>query len=402
MLLLVDAARGLCHTHFLPPSLGTLGGRALASLLARGAGDFALPGEARLVLAPGLLAHYTDQTFSRLAIASYLPGQPGLRLASAGGAAAAALAKLGFRALLVQGYSAKTGVCDLVIDDTGGSFVPSQSEFCSDLGQRMANLSRKYPEASCLITASRLGRYNVPIASTSISDNQLRPSSHAGNFSGFLLARSGIASIICQRTCTTKAKGQHNEMLRSCLQALASQPAESGAAPACSLVCAKCPVAEGHAGKSKGKWPGYAKYWSCGSPQKDRFFLDRYAALCDQLEIDAFALAQRLTELKQLLPEKRPDLVLRELSSLNENPEASSLLASLQDWLPAPKGNNTSRARLLIDTLGLCRFAQNPHNDPRLLKRLVLELSEQSAEAYRALEEKILLCESPFSSASPR
>ena len=402
MLLLVDAARGLCHSLVLPPSLGTLGGRALASLLAQGSADLALPQESRLVLAPGLLAHYTDETFSRLAIASYLPDQPGLRLASAGGAAAAALAKLGFRALLVQGLSAQTKVCDLVIDDTGGRLVPCQSEPCSDLGQRMANLCRSYPEASCLITASRLGRYNIPIASTSISDSQLRPSSHAGSFSGFLLGRAGIASIIFQRSCATKAKSQHKERLRSCLQAFASLPAESGADPTCSLVCARCQVTKGHARKSKGKWPGFAEYWSCGSPEKDRFFLDRYAALCDQLEIDAFALAQRLTELKQLLPEKRPDLVLKELTILNEKPEASSLLSSLKDWFPEQTEEKASRARLLIDTLGLCRFAQKRQKDPRLLQRLVLELSEQSAEAYRALEEKILSCESPFSSASPR
>ncbi|MCR5815005.1 MAG: hypothetical protein K6G15_11030 [Desulfovibrio sp.] len=391
MLLIVDAARGKCFTQALPPSLAILGGRALAVLLAKGEVTSHTQ-ESCLVLAPGLLAHHTDLQGTRLSLASKVLGH-GLWQSSAGGAMASALARLGIRALLVQGQSPNTEIHDLVIDEAEARLVPSLVPPCRDLSQRMADLARRWPQAACLISVSRLGPYQIPLASISISDAFGHPKSHAGSFSGFLLGLAGIGAIVIQNASTLRTQRNAPATLLASLKPPKTTPAQNQAEQTCSFACSTCQAKEGPGPKHK-KWPDFAKSWSFESPKDEHAFLERYVDLCDQLEVDAFALAKRLSQLERLLPKNRPDLVLQELRRLNEQPSASQLLLQLQGWFPEKKDEKTSERRLLIETLGLCRFAQPLRKDPQLLTDLVLRLTGLSAEEYRALASTVLLAES--------
>lgn len=401
MLLSVDMHSWQCCTCPIPASFRGLGGRALAVALAAEGNYVDSNGEPCLVLAPGLLAASCREASVRCAVASCLPGRTGVALSSAGGSAASALVRCGLRAVLLHGVGRKGGLCDIIIDASGGHLVP-----VTDMGPAvqvntagiMANLSAQWPEAACIICAGQLGRLDVAIAGTTFSDASLRPCSHAGGGSGMVLGLAGIRAIVIGRAAqrqSTKSSGHIGRAFTEALQAYGSRTGVS-----CTMRCATCPHGEGASGRNSRKWPGFEHVWASGDEGADAVVVARYVALCDGMQVDAFALAVRLEELvtQKLLPAGDTDRVLAELESLTRLPETSWLLPQLQGWMPERRPK-VSQQRVLLDTLGLCRFAMSALDEDcrvrALLESLVTAETGGDAVTLDDWMQRILILENP-------
>lgn len=359
MILTVDAVSGNCHAHAMPDSLRVAGGRALAVLLAAGHGGMA-PGQGPcMVVAPGLLAGQGLAMSGRCAVACTVPGVGGVAHSSAGGAAATALARCGVRAVLVRGVvPVEQEGRVLIIDGTKGALVPSplhtEARDTKTSTRRMAALAAHWPEAACLVDAGHLGRLGVPIANTAFSDARLHPSSHAGSCSGMVLGMAGIDAMAILKGGA--AKGDKAVAGRAFAVAMRAHAARTGAA--CSLRCgSQCPG--GHGGHAR-KWPGFAEHWSSGQAGADAALLERYATLCDALQLDAFALATRLEQLVEQgqLTRNAAD-VLDALELLGQRPAGARLLEGLREWMPPRRPGKGGRQGMVMDTLGLCRYAMD-------------------------------------------
>lgn len=389
MLLSVDAHSWQCCKYPVPTAFKGLGGRGLAIALAAEGNYVASDGEPCLVLAPGLLAAYCREATARCAVVHCLPGRKGAAFSSAGGSAASALACCGLRAMLVHGIGNKGELCDIIVDASGGRVVPVTDTGHAALASTatvMADLSAQWPEAACIICTGHLGRLGVAIAGTTFSNAFLRPCSHAGGGTGMALGLAGVRAIVIDRVVQQRTTKYVDPIGRAFTQAL--QVCGSRTGLSCTMQCSTCSQGVSVSGGSGRKWPGFEKMWASGDEEADANIVARYAALCDDMQVDAFALAERLEDLvnQDLLPAGDANFVLAELDSLAQRPETSWLLPRLQGWMPTyhPKA---SQQRVLLDTLGLCRFAISALDDSRVRGLLEAMIAAETGEDVTTLDD---------------
>jgi aldehyde:ferredoxin oxidoreductase len=111
-LLRLDMSRRTATLQELPEAYRLLGGRGMTSRIVHDEVDpqgHALGPSNKLVIAPGIVTGTSAPTSSRLSVGGKSPLTGGIKEANAGTGFAPALASLGIRALVVEGYPQEKG-----------------------------------------------------------------------------------------------------------------------------------------------------------------------------------------------------------------------------------------------------------------------------------------------------
>lgn len=177
-----------------------LGGRALTSSIVAAevepTTDPLGPGN-KLVFAPGTLTGTTVPTSGRLSVGARSPLTGGIKESNVGGTAAQKFARLGIRALIIEGIPAGDEWYVLKVDRSGVSFLPAGS--LKGLGNydTMCVLAQEYGPGKAFITIGPAGEMGLGIASIAVTDMDGRPTRHAGRGGlGAVMGSKRIKAII--------------------------------------------------------------------------------------------------------------------------------------------------------------------------------------------------------------
>lgn len=325
-LLFVDLRKGLCRYEALPARWQGLGGRALA---AAASVSFTPPDASplgpdnALVFAPGLLAGTRCANSGRISLAFKSPLTGRLHATNAGGGAAAAFARLGIAALIVEGQ-APPGVL-LRLDATfDGAVLSPALAFGTDLAglgarETVAALLRGGSDAiACAVVsgAGELGLAASGVAFGSGGDEKDRLRFALRGGGGAVMGAKGLKAVV---TKTSGASPSPDEARPGSVALAAAsrrfaaavakrgKNAEAGKTGACAGCVIACPASGNGGSKRKqpganeggrlaawDKWPGFGELWAPESREECASLSAEYGALCDDLVLDGLEVARAL------------------------------------------------------------------------------------------------------------
>lgn len=171
--------------------LRLLGGRALTSRLVAREVDptaNALGAGNKLVFAPGLLGGTAMTTSGRVSFGGRSPLTGGIKEANVGGQLGHRLARLGVKAVVVEGEPPDGRWRLLRITRDGGSLEPADG--LAGLGNydAMRRLLAGAPRTVCAVTIGPAGEHRLAAASIAVTDPEGRPTRHA--------ARGGLGAVM--------------------------------------------------------------------------------------------------------------------------------------------------------------------------------------------------------------
>ncbi|MHB1042463.1 MAG: aldehyde ferredoxin oxidoreductase family protein [Eubacteriales bacterium] len=156
-----------------PEEWKLLGGRALTSAIVAKEVDpvcHPLGNKNKLVFAPGLLTGTSAPNSGRLSVGAKSPLTGGIKESNAGGSASQKLAKLGVKALIIEGQAAGDKFYSLHLDKTGVK-IEEENELTGKGNYEVFDrLSKKYGEKIGVISIGRAGEYKLSAANISIKD----------------------------------------------------------------------------------------------------------------------------------------------------------------------------------------------------------------------------------------
>jgi aldehyde:ferredoxin oxidoreductase len=209
-----------------PKAYERLGGRALTSRLVS---DEVPPDcnplgpKNRLVLAPGLLGGLTASSVGRLSVGGKSPLTGGIKEANAGGTPATKLARLGIKAIIVEGIPAgdvmDTGPFTLVIRTSGAELVR-----CAELGglgvyESASRLAVAYGGKAGLVLIGPAGEMKLAAAGIACTDLDGAPTRYAGRGGlGAVMGSKGLKAIVVDDTGTSGVDIADPELYRAILK----------------------------------------------------------------------------------------------------------------------------------------------------------------------------------------
>ncbi len=195
-------------TEPVPEAYTGLGGRGLTSIMINDlvpADCDPLGPDNLLIVAPGLLSGTPLVNTGRLSIGAKSPLTGGIKEANAGGTMAVALARLGIKALLVEGQAAAGELYSLVIDKDGA---PSLVDATAHKGMRNYALARTlldaYGPKHSLALAGPAGEKGLASASIQITDPDGAPCRAAARGGlGAVMGAKGLKAMVVSREGVT-------------------------------------------------------------------------------------------------------------------------------------------------------------------------------------------------------
>lgn len=188
-------------TRFLPVSseYDFLGGRALigkilASMVPPKANPYGP--QSKLIVAPGLLAGTRVPCSGRLSVGGLSPLTGGIKEANSGGTAGHSLARLGIKAVIIEGKPA-AGCYVLKIDSKGAELIREDSLAGLKNYETSRRLREAYGEKISLIMAGPAGERKYANSTVAVTDPSGTPSRHAARGGlGGVMAAKGIKAIV--------------------------------------------------------------------------------------------------------------------------------------------------------------------------------------------------------------
>lgn len=171
--------------------LAGLGGRAMTSLIVTAEVDprcHPLGPENKLVFAPGMLTGSSASTSGRVSVGCKSPLTGGIKEANAGGQAGQSLARLGVRALIVEGQPDGDDLWTIVINKDGVSFKIDNSLRMLGTYATVDKLKEEYGSKVTFMLIGQAGEMLLGGASIAACDRELRPTRHMG--------RGGVGAVM--------------------------------------------------------------------------------------------------------------------------------------------------------------------------------------------------------------
>ncbi len=205
-LLRVDMSNLEIKEELVPPIYIQLGGRALiAKLLLEEIPPTCEPlgPYNKLIFAPGLLAGAMVTTAGRLSIGAKSPLTGGVKEANAGGTAGDTLAKLGYKAIVVENQPENANLYILQI--TKGSAELFEGEYLRGMGNYATSqiLQEKYGSECTVISIGQAGEYllsGASIACTGERDQRSNQAARGGL--GAVMGSKGLKAIVIDKATT--------------------------------------------------------------------------------------------------------------------------------------------------------------------------------------------------------
>ena len=226
----VNVTRGEVSIEAVPESYMMLGGRGLTSRIVLDEVDpncEPLGGLNKLVIAPGLLTGTNAPSSARISIGAKSPLTGGIKESNAGGTVARKLARLGIKAIIIEGKPLDKSSYILNINNHEISLLPAQD--LSGLGnyETVARLQEKYGANIGVISIGQAGEAKMSNASVAITDMEGLPTRHCGRGGmGAVMGSKGIKAIIVDDSGSSQLlieiedKEGFNEICRSLAKTL--------------------------------------------------------------------------------------------------------------------------------------------------------------------------------------
>jgi aldehyde:ferredoxin oxidoreductase len=183
-----------------------LGGRAMTSLVVAAEVDpqcHPLSAANKLVFAPGMLTGSAASTSGRISVGCKSPLTGGIKEANAGGQAGQALARLGYRAVIVEGMPAGDDLWTIRIDQSGVSFKVDNDLRMLGTYATVDKLRAEYGDKVTFMTIGQAGEMMLGAASIAACDRELHPTRHMGRGGvGAVMGSKKIKAFILDETGT--------------------------------------------------------------------------------------------------------------------------------------------------------------------------------------------------------
>lgn len=156
-----------------PKKWERLGGRALTSAIVGEEVDpncHPLGKRNKLVFAPGLLSGTIAPSSGRMSVGAKSPLTGGIKESNSGGSAAQQLAKLGIKALIIEGLPEGDKFYNLHVDATGVKIQEETELIGKGNYEVIDRLSQKYGNKIGVITIGQAGEYRMSAANISVKD----------------------------------------------------------------------------------------------------------------------------------------------------------------------------------------------------------------------------------------
>ncbi|KNZ69089.1 Aldehyde ferredoxin oxidoreductase [Thermincola ferriacetica] len=199
----VNMANLSVSTEDVPEEWKYLGGRALTSAIVAKEVDptcHPLGKRNKLVFAPGLLSGTTAPNSGRMSVGAKSPLTGGIKESNSGGTAAQKLARLGIKAIIIEGMPEGGKYYNLHVDKNGIK-VQEEKELLGKGNYEVIDvLSKKYGEKIGVITIGQAGEYRMSAANISVKDphGNIRSAGRGGL--GAVMASKGIKYITVDDT----------------------------------------------------------------------------------------------------------------------------------------------------------------------------------------------------------
>jgi aldehyde:ferredoxin oxidoreductase len=202
-----------------------LGGRGMTSCLVSDEVDpmcHPLGAANKLVFAPGLLSGTPATTSSRMSVGAKSPLTGGIKESNAGGQGAAAMARLGYAAMILEGQPAGDDLWKIVINKEGVSFTK-----CNELRglgnyDAVAKLTATHGTGCAYLTIGQAGELKLGAASIAVTDRELRPTRHCGRGGmGAVMGSKKVKAIVLDEEGTSYAKAKEPEKFKAAAKAFA-------------------------------------------------------------------------------------------------------------------------------------------------------------------------------------
>jgi aldehyde:ferredoxin oxidoreductase len=198
-ILRVNVADGSIQKKPLPEKYFTLGGRALTARIlldeVKPTCDSLGPHN-KLIFASGLLAGTAISSSGRLSIGAKSPLTGGVKESNAGGITAARMARIGLRAIIVEGLPRDEDMKILLVEPSGASLLPADEYAGMGVYETADKLLENYPKAAltCIGPTGELQLYSSGIATI---DKEGSPGRYSGRGGlGAVMGAKGLKALV--------------------------------------------------------------------------------------------------------------------------------------------------------------------------------------------------------------
>lgn len=151
----------------------------------------------KIVIAPGLLSGTSAPSSGRLSVGFKSPLTGGIKESNAGGTAAQKLAKLGIKAIIIEGLPKEETFYTLKVSTDGVEILPGDELSGKRNYETIQTLQAKHGEDVGVMCIGPAGEYRLTAASVAVADPEGRPVRHAGRGGGgAVFGSKGIKAIV--------------------------------------------------------------------------------------------------------------------------------------------------------------------------------------------------------------
>jgi aldehyde:ferredoxin oxidoreductase len=165
----------------------------------------------KVILAPGLLAGTIAPSSGRLSIGAKSPLTGGIKESNAGGTVAQKLARLGVKAVIIEGVPENKGTHILLIDEAGCKIIQDQAYKGLGNYETAAKLQEIYGKDAGILSIGPAGEYGYSISGIACTNIEGMPSRHAARGGlGSVLGSKGVKAVVVK---PSKSKAiQYNQL----------------------------------------------------------------------------------------------------------------------------------------------------------------------------------------------
>jgi aldehyde:ferredoxin oxidoreductase len=155
----------------------------------------------KLIFAPGLLAGQTLSSCDRLSAGGKSPLTGGVKESNAGGTTGLTMARLGLKALIIEGGPASTGLWVLRLNRQGASFDPADDLTGLGVYESASRLLRRYGRKAAMAIIGPAGEAGLAAAGVLNLDKDLVPSRIAARGGlGAVMGSKGLKAVVFDAT----------------------------------------------------------------------------------------------------------------------------------------------------------------------------------------------------------
>lgn len=208
-----------------PDRYKNLGGRGLTSTIVADevpATAHPLGPSNKLVIAPGIVTGTAAPSSGRVSVGAKSPLTGGIKESNAGGLAGQKLARLGIKALIVEGAPADDKWYMLKVDKNGASLSPADDLAGKGMYEVDTMLWKKHGKVA-IVGIGPAGEMKMAMAGVSINDMENGPGRYAGRGGlGAVMGSKGLKAIVIDDSGTPPVQAPDQERFRAATRALTS------------------------------------------------------------------------------------------------------------------------------------------------------------------------------------